>query len=157
MVSRRLLGALFGGLLAAAALAQDEPVTSSTVAVDGVAVSGVIGYRIEFNRQPLPRLDSRRLDLAYSPDLRKFVLTVTQQGLYGLQEWINSATDSATPQTKVVTVITKNAKSEVITRWELTGVVFTTMSTATAGEVNQVTATMEFLFDRMRLVEARPN
>ena len=120
MVSRRLLGALLGGLLAAAAQAQDEPVNSTVVAVDGVTLNGVIGYRIEFNRQPLPRVDSRRLDLAYSPDLRKLFLSVTQQGLYGLQEWINSATDSSTPQTKIVTVITKNAKSEVIARWELT-------------------------------------
>jgi hypothetical protein len=157
MLSRRLLGSLLFGLVAAAAAADEEPVTSLTVSVDGVNVSGVIGYRIEFNRQPVPRLDSRRLDLSYSPDVRKLVLSVTQQGLYSLQEWINSSTDGATPPSKVVTVIARNAKNEVLTRWELTGVVFTTLSTSAAGEVNQVSATLEFLFDRMRLAEAPAN
>ncbi len=156
MLSRRLLGGLLGALLAAAAAAQ-EPIDSVTIAVDGVAVDGVIGYRIEFNRQPLPRTDSRRLDTAYSPDVRKLVLSVTQQGLYRLQEWINAATEGGTPAPRTVTVSTKNAKAEVLTRWELSGVVPTTLSSAAAGEVNQVTATIEFLFEKMRLVEAKPS
>lgn len=156
MHSRRLLGGLLGALLAAAAAAQ-EPIDSVTIAVDGVAVDGVIGYRIEFNRQPLPRTDSRRLDTAYSPDVRKLVLSVTQQGLNRLQEWINAATEGGTPAQRTVTVSTKNAKAEVLTRWELSGVVLTTLSSAAAGEVNQVTATIEFLFEKMRLVEAKPS
>jgi hypothetical protein len=154
MVYKRLLGSLVAGLLCASALAAAEVQNGVTVKVDGLDVPGVIGYRIEFNRLPLPKTDSRRLDLAYSPNERRLVLTVTQKGLKGLQEWLNLATDGGTPTTRVVTVTARNETDEVLVSWEILGAVPTTLSQAAAGPVNEITATLEFLFDRMRLVEA---
>lgn len=155
MLSRRLLGSLLGSLVAASSLAVIEPRNTVSVAVDGVTVDGVIGYRIEFNRDTTARTDSRRLDLAYSPDQRRLVLTVNQKGLNRLQDWLNSATDSGTPVAKTVTVTAKDESDEVLVRWELTGVVPTTLSSAAAGAVSEVTSTLEFVFDRMRILEAR--
>lgn len=151
---RRLPGPLFGFLLAAAALEAADPHNSVTLTVDGADVPGVVGYRLEFNRQEVSRADSRRLGLAYSPDQRKLVLTVTQKGLNRLQDWINSASDTGTPAPKTVTVTVKDEKDEVLVRWEISGVLPTTLSSAAAGTVSEVTATLEFVFDRMRLVEA---
>ncbi|MGH9366904.1 MAG: hypothetical protein ACRD3M_04435 [Thermoanaerobaculia bacterium] len=154
MLSRFFLGSLLGGLLAVASPASDEPPTHVTVSVDGAALDGVTGYRIEFNRQTIPRTDSRRLDLAYSPDQRRLAFTVTQKGLNRLQEWINSATEGGAPSAKTVVVTARDSKDEVLVRWELSGVVPTTLSSAAAGQFDQITATLEFVFDRMRLVEA---
>ncbi len=123
--------------------------------VDGVAVDGVVGYRIEFVRNPLTRDDNRRLDLAYSPDQRRLVLTVTQKGLNRLQDWLNGATDTGTPVSKTVTIVARDNREELLARWELTAVVPSTFSSAAAGNINEVDSTVEFLFDRLRLVEAR--
>ena len=123
--------------------------------VDGVEVDGVVGYRISFARSPVPRSDSRRLDRAYSPDERRLVLTLTEKGLNRLQEWLNDATDDGTPAGKNVTIVARDNQSELLARWEFTGVSPVTFSSAAAGNVNQVDSTVEFSFDRMRLVEAR--
>jgi hypothetical protein len=117
-------------------------------------VDGVIGYRIEFSRQAVLRTDSRRLGLAYSPDDRKLQLTVNQRGLNHLQEWLNTVTDGGTPSTRTIIVTAIDAKDKVLVRWQLNGVVPTTVSQAAGGEFNDVTATLEFLFDTMRLLEA---
>jgi hypothetical protein len=123
--------------------------------VDGTEVDGVVGYRIAFARSPVPRSDSRRLDRAYSPDERRLVLTLTEKGLNRLQDWLNDATDDGTPSGKNVTIIARDNQSELLARWEFTGVNPVTFSSAAAGNVNQVDSTVEFAFDRMRLVEAR--
>ena len=123
--------------------------------IDGTEVAGVVGYRISFARTPVPRSDSRRLDRAYSPDERRLVLTLTEKGLNRLQDWLNDATDDGTPAGKNVTVIARDNQSEILARWDFTGVNPVTFSSAAAGNVNQVDSTVEFAFDRMRLVEAR--
>ena len=123
--------------------------------VDGTEVDGVVGYQIAFARTPMPRSDSRRLDRAYSPDERRLVLTLTEKGLNRLQDWLNDATDDGTPAGKNVTIIARDNQSELLARWEFTGASPVTFSSAAAGNVNQVDSTVEFSFDRMRLVEAR--
>lgn len=123
--------------------------------VDGAEVDGVVGYRISFARVPSPRSDSRRLDRSYSPDERRLVLTVTEKGLNRLQDWLNDATDTGTPAGKNVTIIARDNEDQVLAKWDLTGVNPVTFSSAAAGNVNQVDSTVEFAFDRMRLVEAR--
>ena len=123
--------------------------------VDGVDIDGVVGYRISFARVPVPRSDGRRLDRAYSPDERRLVVTVTQKGLNRLQAWLNDATDEGAPAGKSVTIIASDNREELLARWELSGVTPVTFSSAGAGNINQVDATVEFAFDRMRLVEAR--
>ncbi len=104
---------------------------------------------------PCRRSDSRRLDRAYAPDERRLVLTLTEKGLNRLQDWLNDATDDGTPAGKNVTIIARDNQSELLARWEFTGVNPVTFSSAAAGNVNQVDSTVEFAFDRMRLVEAR--
>jgi len=123
--------------------------------VDGVEIDGVVGYRIEFTRVPVVRDDSRRLDRAYSPDQRRLVVTLTEKGLNRLQDWLNSATDSATPVSKNVSIQARDNREELLARWELTGVTPVTFSSAAAGNINQVDSTVEFSFDRLRLVEAK--
>ncbi len=152
MLARRLLGSLFGVLLAAAASGAEH--NSVTLTVDGVDIAGVVGYRVDFNRQGVSAVDSRRLGLAYSPDQRKLSLTVTQRGLNRLQDWINSATSGETPVPRTVQVTVKDEKDEVLVRWEISGVLPTTLSSAAAGLVGEVTATLEFVFDRLKLLEA---
>jgi len=154
MRARRLSAFLLGGLLAAAAARAADVRSTLTVLVDGAAVDGVLGYRIEFNRQPLTLTDTRRLGLAYSPDQRRLILTVTQRGLNRLQDWLNSATDTQAPTGKAVTVIAKDESDTVLARWELANVVPTTVSSAAAGAVAEVDTTIEFLYDRLRLAEA---
>lgn len=123
--------------------------------VDGAEVDGVVGYRISFARVPVPRSDSRRLDRAYAPDERRLVLTLTEKGLNRLQGWLNDATDDGTPAGKNVTIIARDNENELLARWEFTGVSPVTFSSAGAGNINQVDSTVEFAFERMRLVEAR--
>jgi hypothetical protein len=155
MLAGRAFAVLAGVLFfAAAAPAADEPATNVRLSADGVNVGGVLGYRIEFSRQAVLRTDSRRLGLAYSPDDRKLQLTVNQTGLAQLQDWLNTVTDGGTPGTRTVVVTALDVKQKVLVRWQLNGVVPTTVSQAAGGEFNDVTATLEFLFDTMRLLEA---
>jgi hypothetical protein len=147
------------GLLAIAAFARasgpDPRERNFKLSVDGADVDGVVGYQIAFARTPMPRSDSRRLDRAYSPDERRLVLTLTEKGLNRLQDWLNAATDDGTPAGKNVTILARDNQGETLARWEFTGVSPVTFSSAAAGNVNQVDSTVEFSFDRMRLVEAR--
>src|SRR5437867_1290265 len=146
-------------ILAASALVRasgpDPRERNFRLSVDGVDVDGVVGYWISFARVPVPRVDSRRLDRAYSPDERRLVLTLTEKGLSRLQEWLNDATDDGTPAGKNVTIIARDNENQLLARWEFTGVSPVTFSSAGAGNINQVDSTVEFAFERMRLVEAR--
>jgi hypothetical protein len=123
--------------------------------VEGTQIDGVVGYRIEFVRSPVTRDDQRRLGLAYSPDQRRLVITVTQKGLNRLQDWLNSATDTATPTGKTVQIQALDNQSNLLASWELTAVMPSTFSSAAAGNINEVDSTIEFVFDRLKLVEAR--
>jgi hypothetical protein len=122
--------------------------------VDGVQIDGVVGYRIDFIRNPVTRDDQRRLGVAYAPDQRRLVITVTQKGLNRLQDWLNSATDTESPAAKTVQIQALNNKSELLVRWELTSVMPGTLSSAAAGNINEIDSTIEFVFDRLRIVEA---
>lgn len=143
------------GLPALGAAAPDPRERNFRLLVDGVETDGVVGYRIEFTRSPFSRDDSRRLDRAYSPDQRRLIITVTEKGLNRLQAWLNGVTDASTPLTKTVTIIARDNREELLAQWELTGVTPMTFSSAGAGTINQVDSTIEFAFDRLRLVEAR--
>ena len=125
--------------------------------VDGVVTAGVIGYRIEFNHDPVARTDSRRLDTAYSPDQRRFVITVTQKGLNRLTDWINSATNTGTPTTKNVAIVTNDNQQNVLARWDLTGVTPATFSSSGAGVLTEVDATIEFAYQTLTLSQAKPD
>lgn len=140
---------------AARASGPDPRERNFKLSVDGADVDGVVGYQIAFARTPMPRSDSRRLDRAYSPDERRLVLTVTEKGLNRLQDWLNAATDDGTPAGKSVTIVARDNQNELLARWEFTGVNPVTFSSAAAGNINQLDSTVEFAFDRMRLVEAR--
>lgn len=122
--------------------------------VDGLEIGGVVGYRIEFARIPITLIDQRRLGVAYSPDQRRLVITVTQKGLNQLQEWLNSATDTVSPSSKTVSIQARNNQDQLLARWELTSVVPSTFSSAAAGTIDEVDSTIEFVFDRLRLAEA---
>jgi hypothetical protein len=125
--------------------------------VDGVLTAGVVGYRIEFNHDPSSRIDSRRLDVLYSPDQRRFVITVTQKGLNRLLDWINSATGTGAPTTKNVSIVTRDNQQNVLARWELTGVTPATFSSAGSGILTEVDATVEFAYLTLTLVQAKPD
>ena len=124
------------------------------ISVDGVQIDGVVGYRIDFTRNPMTIPDQRRLGIAYAPDQRRLVITVTQKGLNRLQDWLNGATDTATPATKSVSIQALDASDTLLAQWDLTGVVPSTFSSAAAGNLTEIDATVEFVFDRLRLVQA---
>ena len=127
-----------------------------TIAMDGTTIGGVVGYRIGFTRNPSMRTDSRRLDLAYSPDQRVLSITVTEKGLNQLQDWLNSATDAQVPVSHAITIIAKDNAGGLLAHWELSAVVPMTFSCAATGTINSIDSTVEFLFDKLRLVEAKP-
>ena len=149
------------GLLSAMALpAQTGPdprENSFQFFVDGVLTAGVVGYRIEFNHDPVPRTDSRRLDVLYSPDQRRFVVTVTQKGLNRLMDWINSATGTGEPTTKNVSLVVRDNQQTVLARWELTGVTPATFSSSGTGIILEVDATIEFAYSTLTLTQAKPD
>ena len=160
-MARLRLSLILTGLLAATALpAQTGPdprENSFQFFVDGTLTVGVIGYRIEFNHDPVPRTDSRRLDVLYSPDQRRFVVTVTQKGLNRLMDWINSATATGAPVTKNVSIVARDNQQTILARWELTGVTPATFSSAGAGILTEVEATIEFAYSTLTLVQAKPD
>ncbi len=122
---------------------------------DGVQIDGVVGFRIDFSQNPSSRDDQRRLGVAYAPDQRRLVITVTQTGLNRLQDWLNSATDTGTPTSKTVEIQALDNQSNLLARWQLTAVTPSTFSSAVAGNISEVDATVEFAFDRLKLVEAK--
>jgi hypothetical protein len=135
----------------------DPRETSYQFFVDGTLTAGVIGFQIEFNHDPQSRSDARQLNAAYSPDLRRFAVTVTQKGLNRLQDWINSATSSGNPVTKTVSIVARDSQQNVLARWELTGVTPATVSSTLSGAVSEVDATIQFAYDTLTLVQASPN
>ena len=123
---------------------------------DGVQIRGVVGYRIDFARIPITVTDQRRLGIAYAPDQRRLVITVTQKGLAQLQDWLNGATDTTTPSAKLVAIEARSNSDELLARWELTAVTPSTFSSAASGTIDEVDSTVEFVFDRLRLTAANP-
>jgi len=123
--------------------------------VDGTQIDGVVGFRIDFTQMPSTPEDQRRLGVSYAPDQRRLVITVTQTGLNRLQDWLNSATDSGAPTSKTVEIQALDNQSNLLARWQLTDVAPSTFSSAVAGNINEVDATVEFAFDKLKLVEAR--
>jgi hypothetical protein len=160
MVRLRSLLILLTLLPATAVLAQTGPdpeERSFQLFVDGLLTPGVVGYRVEFNHDPVTRTDSRRLDTAYSPDQRRLSITVTQKGLNRLQDWLNSATDAGNPIAKNVALVVRDIQDNVLVRWEMTVVQPATISSAGAGVMSEVTATIEFTYSTLKLVQASPN
>ena len=104
---------------------------------DGALIGGIVGYRIDFARIPISVTDQRRLGIAYAPDQRRLVITVTQKGLSQIQDWLNGATDTAVPTAKLVTIEARNNADELLARWELTSVMPSTFSSAAAGTIVQ--------------------
>jgi hypothetical protein len=147
--------ALLGCLTAAARAAGPDPRERNfKFFVDGVETDGIVGYRIAFARLPVSRTDSRRLDLGYSPDQRQLIITVTQKGLNRLQDWLNGATDTGNPLSKTVAIEARDNQDTLLARWELSGVTPSTFNSAGAGNISEIDSTVEFIFDRLRLVQA---
>jgi hypothetical protein len=140
---------------AAAAQSPDPREHNFTFSVDGAGITGVIGYRIEFAQNPAATRGSRRLDLPYLPTQRALFITVTQKGLNQLQDWLNSATDVQTPVSHTVTIVAKDNAGSALASWELTGVTPSTFVSAAAGTITEVDSTVQFDFDRLRLIQAR--
>ncbi len=146
---------LLGLAPAALAAGPDPRANNFRVLADGVQIDGVVGFRIDFTQNPATRDDQRRLGVAYAPDQRRLVLTVTQTGLNRLQDWLNSATDTGTPAVKTVEIQALDNQSNLLAKWQLTAVTPSTFSSAVAGNINEVDATVEFAFDRLKLIEAK--
>jgi hypothetical protein len=149
---------LAGCLCAAWAMASTDPRENNfRFFVDGVQIDGVVGYRLAFTKTPTTSDDQRRLGVAYAPTQKILTITVTQKGLNRLLDWINSATDTGAPTAKAVSIQALDTQSNLLVRWELTGVVPSTLNSAVQGLTNEVDATIEFIFDRLRLAEANGN
>ena len=152
-----MLLAMLPGAWLGAQVGPDPRENSFQFFVDGVVTQGVIGYRVEFNHDPQTRSDSRQLNTAYSPDNRRLAITVTQKGLNRLQGWLNDATANNNPVSKNVAIVARDAQQVVLARWELTNVQPATISSAGAGTLNEVTATIEFSYSTLTLVQAKPD
>ncbi len=122
------------------------------ILVDGARMDGVVGYRIEYIRNPVAI--STAGTLPANP--RRLMLTLTQKGLNRLQDWLNGATDPATtsPATKTVTVEALDTSGQLLAHWDLTGVAPSSFQSQAGGTISEVDATIEFTFDRLTLVEA---
>jgi hypothetical protein len=152
-----MLLAMLPGAWLGAQVGPDPRENSFQFFVDGVVTQGVIGYRIEFNHDPQTRTDSRQLNTAYSPDQRRLAVTVTQKGLNRLQGWLNDATANNNPVSKSVAIVARDNQNVILARWELTNVQPATISSAAAGTISEVTATIEFSYSTMTLVQAKPD
>ena len=161
MARWRMAWMALGFLLATAASAQTGPdpaENSFQFFVDGQLTAGVIGYRIEFNHDPQNNSTARKLNTQYSPDNRRFVVTVSQKGLNRLQDWINSATGPGPVLTKQVYIIVKDNSGTVLVRWDLTDVTPATLSSSATGVITgNVTATIEFAYATLTQSQANPN
>lgn len=152
-----VVAAFVGSVSAARAQSPDPREHNFTFAVDGVTIGGVVGYSIGFTRNPVTRTDSRQLNLTYSPDQRLLSITVTEKGLNQLQDWLNSATDTQAPPTHTITIIAKDNSGALLAHWDLTSVAPLTFSSTAAGTINSIDSTVEFLFDRLKLIQAKAN
>ena len=65
--------------------------------------------------------------------------------------------DTATPITKNVSIVTRDNQQNVLARWELTGVTPATFSSSGAGILTEVDATVEFAYQTLTLVQAKPD
>ena len=157
---RRITLILLAMIPAAALTAQvgpDPRENSFQFFVDGVQTAGVVGFRIEFNRDPQTHTDSRQLNTAYSPDNRRLVITVTQKGLNRLQGWLNDATANNNPVAKNCAIVARDAQQIILARWELTNVQPATISSAGAGVLTEVDTTIEFAYSTLTLTQAKPD
>ena len=152
-----MLLAMLPGAWLGAQVGPDPRENSFQFFVDGAVVQGVIGYRIEFNHDPQTRTDSRQLNTAYSPDQRRLAVTVTQKGLNRLQVWLNDATANDNPVSKAVAIVARDNQNVILARWELTNVQPATISSAGAGTLTEVTATIEFSYTTLTLTQAKPD
>ena len=152
-----MLLAMLPGAWLGAQVGPDPRENSFQFFVDGAVVQGVIGYRIEFNHDPQTRTDSRQLNTAYSPDQRRLAVTVTQEGLNRLQVWLNDATANDNPVSKAVAIVARDNQNVILARWELTNVQPATISSAGAGTLTEVTATIEFSYTTLTLTQAKPD
>ena len=152
-----MLLAMLPGAWLGAQVGPDPRENSFQFFVDGAVVQGVIGYRIEFNHDPQTRTDSRQLNTAYSPDQRRLAVTVTQKGLNRLQVWLNDATANDNPVSKAVAIVARDSQNVILARWELTNVQPATISSAGAGTLTEVTATIEFSYTTLTLTQAKPD
>jgi len=151
-----------------------------TFAVDGVAIAGVLGFKIEFAPGTAEPIGPRRLDQTYLPVQRALYVTVTQKGLNQLQDWINSVTTvppassrtttvtsrestdagtapaagSAPAATHTVSIIVRDNSGTLLVQWSLTGVTPNTLSSAVAGTITEVDTTIQFVYDTLQLVQA---
>ena len=125
--------------------------------VDGVLTAGVVGYKLDFNHDPLSRSESRRLDSAYSPDVHHLSITVTPKGLNRLQSWLNSATTTGNAAAKNVSLIVRQPDNTVLARWDLTGAIPQTFSSAASGAVASIDSEVGFYYDTLTLVQAKPD
>jgi hypothetical protein len=71
-----------------------------------------------------------------------------------LQDWLNGATDTGSPLSKTVAIEARDNQDTLLARWELSGVTPSTFSSAGAGNISEIDSTVEFVFDRLRLVQA---
>lgn len=154
---RKCLALLGFVALAGSAAAQtpDPREHNFTFSVEGAGIGGVVGYRIEFAPGSAESRGSRRLDVPYVPTQRSLFLTVNQKGLSQLQDWLNSATDAQAPVGHTVTIVAKDSSGGMLASWELAGVTPVTFSSTAAGTISEVDATIQFSYDRLRLVQAR--
>jgi hypothetical protein len=152
-----MLLAMLPGAWLGAQVGPDPRENSFQFFVDGAVIQGVIGYRIEFNHDPQTRTDSRQLNTAYSPDQRRLAVTVTQKGLNRLQVWLNDATANNNPVSKNVSIVARDNQNVILARWELTNAQPATISSAGAGTLTEVTATIEFSYSTLTLVQAKPD
>jgi hypothetical protein len=154
---RLILLAMLPAAVLTAQVGPDPRENSFQFIVDGAQIAGVIGFRIEFNHNPITRTDSRQLNTAYSPDNRRLVITVTQKGLNRLQGWLNDATANDNPVAKSVSIVARDNQQVVLARWELTNVQPATISSAGAGVLTEVDTTIEFSYSTLTLTQAKPD
>ena len=120
------------------------------ILVDGVQVSGIVGYSIEYIGNPvtIPTVGT----LPTNP--HRLLLTATQKGLNHMQDWLNATTSTGAPVTHSVTVEALDTSGNLLVRWDLTSVVPSKFTSQAAGSISEVDSTVEFAFDRLTLVEA---
>ena len=144
---------LFLAIAAACLAANGDPREANfRILVDGAPLDGVVGYRIEYIRNPVAISTAGTLPANH----RRLLLTVTQKGLNRLQDWLNGATDPATasPATKTVSVQALDNSGQLLARWDLAGVAPSSFTSQAAGTISEVDSTVEFAFDKLTLVEA---
>lgn len=178
-MKRWLIAVVFVALASGAAAQNPLPDQHNfTFAVDGVAIAGVIGFRIEFAPSSGNPALPERLDKSYLPVQRALYVTVTQKGLNQLQDWLNSVTTvppsasrtvsvasresasaapagvSAPAVTHAVSITARDNGGALLVQWALTGVTPNTLSSAVAGTITEVDTTIQFLYETLQLVQA---